>query len=354
MVDEIKEGLPPLDKQEFREKLTVFLEATNRAEEAILGFQKKQEREKGQGVFLGALSADEREEFLTLNNRLSESLHHVHSFTKKITDRVLSEEPFVRELTHDLTRPEIAYFAAIDEIVVRLDMGESREEEFQRRTIEMTPWTDSALIRHTKRVLRSFSGEILGKPKKEEFNIVEIINDVAIILRANSKVGLFEDLPKNAIEINFKSNKEIMINGREDDLYRVFYNILRNSEKILGRNFKDTKQKGMIDIEIKDDEERQQVIVNLEDNGPGIDAEAVLSSAIKAGVTTRREGEKMTEEEKLQLIFLPGVTGFAEIGIRDTGKGLSICKRIVGEHEGTIKIQSKTGVGTTFIINLPK
>ena len=114
------------------------------------------------------------------------------------------------------------------------------------------------------------------------------------------------------------------INGDENQLNRVFINLIKNSEEsFLEKKEKNPNFKGNIDLEIF--ENNDYINCRLTDNGPGItDAKKAMTPYF----TTKKSG---------------------------TGLGLPIVTKIINEHSGYFSIKNKKkGTGVTVVISLPK
>ena len=114
----------------------------------------------------------------------------------------------------------------------------------------------------------------------------------------------------------YKANsKNLTVKGDQEQLYRVFINLIKNSEEsILEKVSKNPKYKGKIDIEIN--ENKDYIVVSLHDNGSGM---SDTKKALTPYYTTKKKG---------------------------TGLGLPIVSKIISEHSGefSIKNQKKNGV----------
>lgn len=92
----------------------------------------------------------------------------------------------------------------------------------------------------------------------------------------------------------------------------------------------------------------------IEDDGPGIDIGTLAEKAFAAGIITRENFAVMTEQEKLGLVFLPGLSANPQSdSLSGRGLGMSIvadCIRLTG---GQIMVKSSPGMGTHFIITIP-
>lgn len=97
-----------------------------------------------------------------------------------------------------------------------------------------------------------------------------------------------------------------------------------------------------------------KVEVLVSDDGAGIDAESVKSSALKAGVLPREKAEGLDEPEKVSLIFQSGVSTSAMItDISGRGLGLAIVQEKAEKLGGAVSVQALPGSGTTFRMILP-
>ena len=117
-------------------------------------------------------------------------------------------------------------------------------------------------------------------------------------------------------------NKKLIINGDEEQLYRVFINLIKNSEdSISEKKEKSIDFKGIISLEIQDNND--YITIALIDNGIGIDDTDKIMTPY---FTTKKEG---------------------------TGLGLPIVSKIINEHLGDIVV-SNNNPGVKILITLPK
>ncbi|MFK5602847.1 ATP-binding protein [Haloferax volcanii] len=96
------------------------------------------------------------------------------------------------------------------------------------------------------------------------------------------------------------------------------------------------------------------VIVTVEDDGSGIDADAVREKAIDKGVATREELDQMPDSEVYDYIFHPGFSTNDEItDVSGRGVGMDVVKTTVESLDGSVSVESDPGKGSTFNIRLP-
>ncbi|RDZ55177.1 chemotaxis protein CheA [Haloferax sp. Atlit-4N] len=96
------------------------------------------------------------------------------------------------------------------------------------------------------------------------------------------------------------------------------------------------------------------VIVTVEDDGGGIDADAVREKAVDKGVATREEVNQMPDSEVYDYIFHPGFSTNDEItDVSGRGVGMDVVKTTVESLDGSVSVESEPGEGSTFNIRLP-
>jgi two-component system chemotaxis sensor kinase CheA len=97
-----------------------------------------------------------------------------------------------------------------------------------------------------------------------------------------------------------------------------------------------------------------QVIVEIRDDGRGIDAQVVKTKAVEKGLITTEEAERMTESDILSLIFRPGFSTAEEITeVSGRGVGLDVVQTVLHRLKGSVDIETRVGHSTTFRLKLP-
>jgi two-component system chemotaxis sensor kinase CheA len=99
-------------------------------------------------------------------------------------------------------------------------------------------------------------------------------------------------------------------------------------------------------------QEGSSVMIQLSDDGKGMDPDRLRTKAIAKGLIT--EHQATTSEEAFQLIFLPGFsTKDVASSVSGRGVGMDVVKTAIEKHRGAIRIDSQLGEGTRFTIRLP-
>jgi two-component system, sensor histidine kinase and response regulator len=226
-------------------------------------------------------------------------------------------EDFVSRLTHDLRTPLIA----ADRMLSLMQQGVLGELSPQMQEVISTmARSNQNLLAMSNTLLEVYRYEA-GR-KTLSFSGVNLLELLKEVVQELSPLALEKKL---AVNLDFGGNStEFSIDGDRLELHRVFTNIIGNAIK-----FTDT---GSIDIRLangssRDNSTRGNVIIEIEDTGPGIPKEeqAILFERFRQG-RHKHAG---------------------------SGLGLHLSKRIIETHQGTIDVKSEVGKGTLFIISLP-
>ena len=100
--------------------------------------------------------------------------------------------------------------------------------------------------------------------------------------------------------------------------------------------------------------EGDSVVVEIEDDGKGIDPAVIKGKALEKGLLTQERHDAMTDEEAVDLIFLPGFSTAAKItDISGRGVGMDVVRSNVRKLNGSVSVRSQVGKGSIFTIKLP-
>ena len=97
-----------------------------------------------------------------------------------------------------------------------------------------------------------------------------------------------------------------------------------------------------------------QIVITLQDDGRGIDVDAVRASAVRKGLISAEAAERLSESEAVELIFAPGLsTAQQTTEVSGRGVGMDIVRRNIEELNGRADVATRPGEGTTFTLHLP-
>jgi two-component system chemotaxis sensor kinase CheA len=97
-----------------------------------------------------------------------------------------------------------------------------------------------------------------------------------------------------------------------------------------------------------------QVVIEVADDGRGIDRNKVVAKAIERGLITAEDAARLSDSEALALIFHPGLSTAEQVtAISGRGVGMDVVKTVVDGMKGTISIESEPGRGTRFFLRVP-
>ena len=101
-------------------------------------------------------------------------------------------------------------------------------------------------------------------------------------------------------------------------------------------------------------QEGSHVVIEVSDDGAGIDVDKVRAKAIERGLITADRAALLAERELLQLIFLPGFSTAAQVtNVSGRGVGMDVVRTNVEKIGGKVEIDSRAGRGTTLRLRIP-
>lgn len=107
-------------------------------------------------------------------------------------------------------------------------------------------------------------------------------------------------------------------------------------------------------VNLKAYNEGNHIVVEIADDGKGLDADALKSKAIEKNLITEREADQMTDKEAFALIFKPGFSTAAKItNVSGRGVGMDVVKTNIEKLNGVIEIDSELGKGTVMKLKIP-
>ncbi|MBO4375830.1 MAG: chemotaxis protein CheA [Lachnospiraceae bacterium] len=173
--------------------------------------------------------------------------------------------------------------------------------------------------------------------------------------------------PRMIRDLSKKLDKkmELYMSGEETELDRTvvdeigdpLMHLLRNSADHGLESAEVRKQRGkpeMGSIFLDAYQDGNNVVIEVRDDGNGIDVEAVKNKAIERGTITAEQGATMSDKEIIDLLFLPSFSTAKQItDVSGRGVGLDVVKSKIESLSGEVEVKSKLGEGSTWTIRLP-
>ena len=253
------------------------------------------------------------EEFKQLNKNFNQMIERLKEQQDKllINERYEAWESVARKLAHEIKNPLTPIQLSIDSLREKYKDKLTQEGKDFEKYLE----TINRQIQDIEKLVNEFSNFArMPRPILNKIDIIKVVQNSLDLIRLTSK---------NSLNLINNTDKKF-IKGDEDQLNRVFINLIKNSEEsFLDKTQKEADFKGNIDIEINDNND--YIIIRIKDNGSGItDAKKAMTPYF----TTKKTG---------------------------TGLGLPIVTKIINEHNGKFSIKNnKNNKGTLVTITLPK
>jgi two-component system chemotaxis sensor kinase CheA len=190
----------------------------------------------------------------------------------------------------------------------------------------------------------------------------------AIMLTRMQPIGnVFSKFPRVVRDLSKQLNKtiELTIVGNEVELDKTIIESINDPLTHLVRNSvdhgvempADRKRVGKAEkgiIILKAYHEAGQVVIQISDDGKGLDGEALAASAVNKGLISAEQAMIMSDKEKINLIFLPGFSMAKKVtDVSGRGVGMDVVKTNLDKLGGQVEIVSEVGRGTTISIKLP-
>lgn len=178
---------------------------------------------------------------------------------------------------------------------------------------------------------------------------------------------LFRRFPRVVRDVAKLRNKEINLEiaGQNTDLDKSILDALGEPLAHLVRNAADhgietaaervaaqKPSRGTIRLDAY--HEGDQVVIEISDDGRGLDREKILRRAIESGIVGANDTARLNNSDIMNLIFEPGLSTADEVTeISGRGVGLDVVKSAVDNLKGSIELESELGQGTTFRLMVP-
>lgn len=201
-------------------------------------------------------------------------------------------------------------------------------------------------VAHTSKIVRELQDLSMSMrmvPLKATFNKMQrLVRDLS--KKVGKKVQLITEGDETEIDRN-------MVDVINDPLVHMIRNAIDHGiETPSERIAKGKPEKGTILLSAY--HSSGNVVVEISDDGKGLDREAILKKAVEKGLV--HEGALLSEKEIFNLIFEPGFsTAKVVTDVSGRGVGMDVVKRNIEKLRGQVEVHSRPGQGSTFKISLP-
>lgn len=227
------------------------------------------------------------------------------------------------------------------------------------------------LIKINDDVEERYEGEAFLEELNQVVSIVSLVTtdlQIAVMKTRMLPIGkVFNKFPRMIRDLSRELNKkiELEITGEETELDKSIVeeigdplvHIIRNScdhgiETPDIRLASGKEESGT--IHLKAYHEGNHIVIQIIDDGKGLDAEMLKQKSIEKGIITEKEADLMSEKEAFGLIFRPGFSTAAQVtSVSGRGVGMDVVKTNIEKLNGMIDIDSEVGKGTSMKLKIP-
>ncbi|ADN08674.1 hybrid sensor histidine kinase/response regulator [Sulfurimonas autotrophica] len=227
------------------------------------------------------------------------------------------------------------------------------------------------LIKINDDVEERYEGEEFLEELNQVVSIVSLVTtdlQIAVMKTRMLPIGkVFNKFPRMIRDLSRELNKkiELVISGEDTELDKSIVeeigdplvHIIRNScdhgiETPEERIAKGKPEEGT--IALKAYNEGNQIVIQIDDDGKGLDPQMLKEKSLQKGIITEKEAETMSDKEAYTLIFRPGFSTAASVtSVSGRGVGMDVVKTNIEKLNGIIDIDSEVNVGTSIKLKIP-
>jgi two-component system chemotaxis sensor kinase CheA len=178
---------------------------------------------------------------------------------------------------------------------------------------------------------------------------------------------IFSRFPRMVRDLSKSEGKKIDLNieGKDIELDRTILDeigdplvhLLRNSVDHGIEEPEKRREAGKSEtghIRLSASRQRNSILIEVEDDGKGMNPDKLRETAVKKGLMSQSEVDRMSDEEAMNLIFTPGFSGAEKVtDVSGRGVGMDAVKAKIEELGGSVKTESIEGEGTKIQLQLP-
>ena len=195
-------------------------------------------------------------------------------------------------------------------------------------------------------------------------NDIQILNGQVTDLRLISVNGLVRRLKRATIDISSQLNKKVKLNVIGDNeradrkivrnLADPLMHMIRNSIDHGIESNKERKNKGIGKIDLSFKKEADKLIVNLSDDGRGLNRKKILETAVKKNIIDKQHVKQVSDRDVFSLIFKPGFSTALNVSSTSgRGVGMDVVEKNIAVLGGKVEVNSEHNKGTHFSLIIP-
>ncbi|HKJ83031.1 MAG TPA: chemotaxis protein CheA, partial [Mariprofundaceae bacterium] len=193
------------------------------------------------------------------------------------------------------------------------------------------------------------------------------LQEQVLRLRMQPVAGLWNRVPRVVRDLSRELGKKIRVEmeGQETELDRFILAALRDPMTHIIRNSCDhgvespadrvatgKSEEGLIRLTAR--QESGNIVIEISDDGKGIDPAAVREKAVDMDVITRDTADRMSDTAALQLIFHPGLSTAKQVSkVSGRGVGMDVVRAEIEKTGGNVEVESQVGKGSTLRMRIP-
>jgi len=227
------------------------------------------------------------------------------------------------------------------------------------------------LMKINEEVEERYEGEEFLEELNQVVSIVSLVTtdlQIAVMKTRMLPIGkVFNKFPRMIRDLSRELNKkiELVLAGEDTELDKSIVeeigdplvHIIRNScdhgiETPADRAAKGKDENGTIGLKAYN--EGNQIVIQIDDDGKGLDADMLRKKSLEKGIISEKEADNMSDKEAFTLIFKPGFSTAASVtSVSGRGVGMDVVKTNIEKLNGIIDIDSEMDVGTSMKLKIP-
>lgn len=309
-----------------------------------------------------------------LSSLLDKLENKIGSSEEKIEDVIPEEKKELKTIEPQSAQPkvvkELASLSAAKKVDNSIRVDVERLDELLNIASELVLGRNR-LAQVNSEVALDYEGTKMSRDLADAAKQIDLMtNELQLVVMKTRmvKIGkVFNRFPRVVRDLARETEKEVnlIIKGEDTELDKTLIeeindplvHLIRNSldhgiesperRKEIGKNPVGT-------VILSAEQEGNQIIITIEDDGKGIDPDFIKDKAIQKGLITKEKAKELTRQESYNLIFLPGFsTAEVVTNVSGRGVGMDVVKTNVTKLRGIISIDSVVDKGTKIIVKLP-